>query len=174
MLSATNGYSFKKGDIMSTVARKPAKTDPLQALAERKLQALAGRARRFPALKSLAPGSAWIVEVSIVSSGVMKKLNAQYRGKDYATDVLSFTPPVAIRAHGVLGELVICGSVLERQAREFGHKPELELEILLVHGLLHLLGFDHELGARAAQEMRVWEGKLLGRAAKRGLIARVE
>lgn len=102
----------------------------------------------------------------------MKKLNRRYRGKNYVTDVLSFEAPAAFRAHGMLGELVICGSVLKSQAREYGHREQLELQILLVHGVLHLLGFDHEKSARGASEMRRWEARLLGRSASRGLILR--
>ncbi len=144
----------------------------LQAQAQIRLRKVLQKARRVPALRKAGPRALWAVDVSLVGPTVMKKLNGKYRGKDYATDVLSFGAPLKFRAHGYLGELVICSSVLRRQARERKHKPELELEILLVHGVLHLLGFDHELGARAALVMRKWESKLLGRSAARGLIAR--
>ena len=70
---------------------------------------------------------------------------------------------------GQLGEVVICLPVLKRQARERGHSEVAELEILLVHGALHLLGFDHELGPKQAAAMARWEGKLLP-ARLRGLI----
>ena len=159
---------------MPGMTRKSAKNDLLGASAERRMAQILTRARKFAPLKKLAPAPIWHADVSVVGPGVMKMLNSQYRRKDHATDVLSFEAPMTFRRQGILGELVICSSVLRRQAREMGHKPELELEILLVHGLLHLLGFDHEMGARAAGEMRRWEEKLLGRSARRGLIARAE
>lgn len=114
----------------------------------------------------------------MVSPARMRRLNARFRGKDSVTDVLSFPAPEVFRAGGWLGELVICTGVMRRQAAELGHAPERELHVLVVHGLLHLLGFDHEKGARQAAEMARWESRLLraaGRAAgadARGLIRR--
>lgn len=108
----------------------------------------------------------------------MARLNASYRGKDYATDVLSFEAPGPFRERGLLGELVICLPVLKRQALEQGHRPERELEVLLTHGLLHLLGMDHEKGAREAAAMGRAEDLLLKAAfdprvsKSRGLVAR--
>lgn len=146
----------------------------LQARAEKGLRQILVKTRRIPALRRMGPKAPWRADVSVIGSAKMKQLNAHYRGKDYATDVLSFEAPLKFRPHGYLGSLVICSSVLKRQAREHGHKPEKELEVLLVHGVLHLLGFDHEMGARPAAEMRKWEAKLLGHSANRGLISRAE
>ena len=70
----------------------------------------------------------------------MRALNRAYRRKDYATDVLSFpagAPPA-------LGDLVIATGVAKRQAREAGQSYQTELRVLALHGLLHLLGYDHE------------------------------
>lgn len=107
----------------------------------------------------------------------MTRLNGRLRGKSYATDILSFEAPGPVRETGWLGELVICRPTLMRQAREHGHSPATELEILVIHGLLHLLGFDHEgqgpKAQRAAREMARHEGALLGRASK-GLIGRTQ
>lgn len=74
----------------------------------------------------------------------MRTLNRSYRRKDYATDVLSF--PAAPEGPGTrhLGDLVIATSVAKRQAREAGHSYQTELRVLALHGLLHLLGYDHE------------------------------
>jgi probable rRNA maturation factor len=72
----------------------------------------------------------------------MRELNLAYRGKDYATDVLSF--PVDTPADGRLGDIVIATGVAARQAREAGHSLRTELRVLALHGLLHLLGYDHE------------------------------
>jgi rRNA maturation RNase YbeY len=99
----------------------------------------------------------------------MRRLNAEYRRKRYATDVLSFPAPSVFRDQGWLGELVICRPVLRAQAREHGHSAERELAVLIVHGVLHLLGLDHEKGPRQAAAMARWEGRLLP---ARGLIAR--
>ncbi|HUP56413.1 MAG TPA: rRNA maturation RNase YbeY [Bdellovibrionota bacterium] len=118
----------------------------------------------------MAPHSrAWQVGVKVVGAAEMRRLNGSYRGKRYATDVLSFPSPEPFRSQGFLGELVVCAPILEKQAADMGHPPGLELEVLLAHGLLHLLGLDHELGPSAASRMGRWERKLL-RA--RGLIAR--
>ena len=131
----------------------------------RKAASLPGLKRR---LKARGP---WHAEVRLVGSAAMKRLNGEYRAKHYATDVLSFTAPEVFRSQGRLGELVICLPTLARQARERGHEPETELKILLVHGVLHLLGMDHELGAKQAAEMARWEGRLLPKSL-RGLIGR--
>lgn len=93
----------------------------------------------------------------------MAELNHQYRGANYATDVLSFPAPEVFRHEGNLGDIVVCLPVLKRQAEERGHAPETELWVLLVHGVLHLLGLDHERGQKQAREMQEWEEKLLGK-----------
>lgn len=85
--------------------------------------------------------------VVLVESKEAKKLNKQYRGRDYATDVLSFDDE-----HG-LGELVICTNVILRQAREHGLTAELELTYMILHGVLHLLGYDHEVSKLEEKRM---------------------
>jgi probable rRNA maturation factor len=84
--------------------------------------------------------------IALVSDARMRALNAAYRRKDYATDVLSF-PDGAQRTPNpplFLGDLVIATGVARRQAREAGHSYQTELRVLALHGLLHLLGYDHE------------------------------
>lgn len=78
-----------------------------------------------------------------------RKLNKNFRGKNYATDILSFSQV----EQGSLGELVFCAPVLAKQARE--HKLSLKDETLYlyIHGLLHLLGYDHEKSAAQARAM---------------------
>ena len=78
-----------------------------------------------------------------------KKLNLQFRGRNYATDVLSFDPidPQS------LGELVICPQVLKKQAKEHELSYNLELGYMVLHGILHLLGFDHEESEEDAEIM---------------------
>ncbi|HEX7676125.1 MAG TPA: rRNA maturation RNase YbeY [Bdellovibrio sp.] len=78
-----------------------------------------------------------------------QKINKEFRGKDYATDVLSFESmdPAS------LGELVMCPEVLKRQAKEHGLTFQKELGYMLLHGVLHLLGYDHETNEKDAKEM---------------------
>ena len=92
-------------------------------------------------LASVAPSRArGTVTVAIVSDARVRALNRQYRRKDKVTDVLSF--PSGER--GYLGDVVIAAGVAARQAREAGHSLATELRVLALHGLLHLLGYDHE------------------------------
>lgn len=73
----------------------------------------------------------------------MRRLNRTYRGKDYPTDVLSF-PGEATPDGRHLGDVVISVPVARRHAEERGHPPEHEIRLLLLHGILHCLGHDHE------------------------------
>ncbi|MHB1133651.1 MAG: rRNA maturation RNase YbeY [Chloroflexota bacterium] len=106
------------------------------------------------------------VELLLVSDAAIHELNEQYRGVDAPTDVLSFplqdegaadTPFVA-PPDGVqrLGDIVISVPRAVAQAGEYGHSAEREVAYLFAHGMLHLLGFDHEEES-ARQEMRVRE-----------------
>ena len=86
------------------------------------------------------------------------RLNAQFLGKNYATDVLSF--PEAEPAD-FLGELAISRQRAAAQARKFGHPLEKEIQILMLHGLLHLLGMDHERDrGRMARTETQWRTRL--------------
>lgn len=122
-----------------------------------------GRPARVPGLaawlRRVAPASArGIVGVAIVSDARMRVLNRSYRGKDYATDVLSFPANDASRDNRrFLGDIVIARGVARRQARDAGHPEAAELRVLALHGLLHLLGYDHEHdeGRMAREEMRL-------------------
>ena len=94
----------------------------------------------------------------------MRTLNRNYRKKDKTTDVLSF----AFREGGgtqvrtdMLGDIVISVPVAERQAREDGETLTRSIDRLLVHGLLHLLGYDHERSAAEARRMQTRERRLL-------------
>lgn len=78
-----------------------------------------------------------------------RALNLQFRKKDYATDVLSFESGDP----DCLGELVMCPVVLEKQAKENNHSFKWELTYMFIHGVLHLLGFDHEKSEVEAQRM---------------------
>lgn len=109
------------------------------------------------------------LDVTFVSKAKMRTLNKKFRGKNQPTDVLSFPALEIFARQGHLGDLVICTDILEHQARELGHSTKKEIEVLIVHGLLHLLGYDHEKSKREALEMAKWEAKMLGNA---GLIKR--
>ena len=87
----------------------------------------------------------------------MRGLNRLYRRKDYATDVLSFPAPQRRRGDNYLGDIVIARGVARRQARRYGHGLAVELQVLALHGLLHLLGYDHETdtGQMAELERRL-------------------
>lgn len=78
-----------------------------------------------------------------------KSINQQFRGRNYATDVLSF----ASMDPSSLGELILCWPVLKKQAKEHGLTQNLELGYMVLHGILHLLGFDHEENEDRATEM---------------------
>jgi probable rRNA maturation factor len=102
-------------------------------------------------------------EVALVLTGdrLVRRLNARYRGKDRPTDVLSFPGPGG--AFG-LGDVVISVETAERNARALGRPLRRELEILALHGFLHVLGYDHEAddGAMNRLETRL-RRRLLGR-----------
>ena len=92
----------------------------------------------------------------ITSDGELRALNRQFRGKDYPTDVLSFASD-----GGYLGDIAISMPRARAQAREHGHSVEDELRILLLHGILHLKGMDHESdGGRMARSEARWRKKL--------------
>ena len=80
------------------------------------------------------------VSLILVNKEEIQKLNMQYRGLDRKTDVLSFESGEKI----YLGEIFICVDKVKSQAEEYGHSLEREFAFLLVHGLLHLQGYDHQ------------------------------
>ncbi|MCM2280650.1 MAG: rRNA maturation RNase YbeY [Bdellovibrionaceae bacterium] len=128
----------------------------LEAWVERLERELAreNRKRAVRAAFSLRPGQ----ELGLVflDTREARALNRTYRKKDYATDVLSFEGD---EIH-MLGELVLCPQVLKRQAAEHGLRYREELGYMIVHGMLHLLGFEHERGGRAAREMYALQDRI--------------
>ena len=93
------------------------------------------------------------VDVLLSSDAEIRRLNRTFRGKNKATDVLSFPTPEEIALQHA-GDLAISLETAERQAETFGHSLDAEIRILLLHGLLHLAGMDHETdsGEMAARE----------------------
>jgi probable rRNA maturation factor len=116
-----------------------------------------------PWLTRFAPASAkGDLCVALVSDARMRALNRQFRGKDKVTDVLSFpaqagsvsaVPSVV----GFLGDIVIASGVAKKQAKAAGHSLNTEIRILALHGLLHLVGYDHDAddGKMARVEARL-------------------
>ena len=103
------------------------------------------------------------VSVLVVGDRAMRTLNRRYRGKDRTTDVLSF-PLREGRFSSIqsdlLGDIVICMPAAARQARAAGETLLDEVDRLLVHGFLHLLGYDHVRGGREARRMESRERRL--------------
>ena len=130
-------------------------------------------------LRQLDQKDEYRIDVALVDLDTIKEYNASTRGIDKITDVLSypaadFASPLKLRegTEGFLrddfsglfqlGEIIICRPVCEAQAREFGHSVEREMGYLFVHGVLHLLGFDHDTDEKYRQ-MRIVEEKVLAR-----------
>jgi probable rRNA maturation factor len=146
-----------------------------------------GRGRRVGApglarwLARIAPSRArGLVSVAIISDAQVQRLNRRFRGVNKPTDVLSFpsSEPRAARLEPrapspeprVLGDIVIGRGMARRQAREAGHSELTEWRVLALHGLLHLMGYDHE---RDAGRMRRVERRLRRKGGLReGLIDR--
>jgi probable rRNA maturation factor len=122
---------------------------------------------RDPALPTRPQVRRWVraacgrpaeLTVRFVDAEEGRALNRDYRGKDYATNVLSFpysAEPV------VAGDLVLCVPVVLAEAAAQGKDAAAHLAHLVVHGMLHLLGYDHEAGAREARRMEDREREIL-------------
>ena len=123
------------------------------------------------------------ISLAIVGNGRMRRLNKKYRRKNRVTDVLSFgdksvlpylakafpklkkgdnfkfiEPPNGVQR---LGEIILCYPQAKKQSRRLNHPLEKELAILLVHGILHLAGYEDEKGEKKAEEMKETEEKVL-------------
>lgn len=131
--------------------------------------------------KLISANSSIFLSVCFLSPQKMKNLNKQARGKNQVTDVLSFEQldtRIKPKNHLMLGDLVICPEVIRKQAKLYGNLVEQELVVILTHGLLHLLGHDHEKSPRKAAEMWKLEKSILSLVLKgtnktcSGLIAR--
>jgi len=111
---------------------------------------------------SAAGESKVILSVEFIGDHRMRRLNAQYRGRNMTTDVLAFAMREAPGpSSALLGDVVISVPQAVRQAVERGHSIQHELATLLIHGILHLLGYDHERGESDARRMRRKEHAIL-------------
>jgi probable rRNA maturation factor len=137
-------------------------------LTELSLSRFVTRARRAAGLKGA-------VNVLVTSSAETKSLNRRFRGKDKPTDVLSF--PAGPGAQKLFaGEIAISGEIAAKNAHALGHSPAREVKILVLHGVLHLRGYDHERDrgrmARREEQLRAQLHLPLGlierRAPRRG------
>jgi probable rRNA maturation factor len=151
-------------------SRAPAAANPIEPRPRLdltlQLAAFPGAAAHAAILKRAAV-SRWLshalarpaeMTVRIVDEAEGRALNGQYRGKSYATNVLTFD---YAREPVVMADLVLCGPVVEREAREQGKTLESHYAHLLVHGALHAQGYDHETNERDALEMEALEILLL-------------
>ena len=103
--------------------------------------------------------------VRLVDEAEMTALNQRYRGKDGATNVLSFPyEPVAGVESGLLGDVVICAPVVAREAVAQGKALEAHWAHMVIHGVLHLLGYDHgsDSEAREMEQLEKWQLASLG------------
>jgi len=101
------------------------------------------------------------VNVLIVGSTAGRRYNREFRGRDYATNVLSFPfEPMPGEHSGLLGDLVICAPVVAREAREQRKQARDHFAHMTIHGVLHLLGYDHESDADA-RRMESLETRIL-------------
>ncbi len=112
---------------------------------QRRIPIDSGRLRAF--LRDVAPAAgapSGTATVALVNDGRMRALNRDFRGLDKPTDVLSFRSGRKGASRGYLGDIVISVETAERQARRRRSNLRRELEVLVLHGFLHLLGYDHE------------------------------
>jgi probable rRNA maturation factor len=113
------------------------------------LKDVISRAVEEPALaRRLGPDAAREMTVRLTGDTELRRLNASFLGLDEVTDVLSFPSG---DSDGYLGDLALSWPAVVRQARTFGHPEDVEAGLLAVHGLLHLLGWDHATPAEAAE-----------------------
>jgi probable rRNA maturation factor len=101
------------------------------------------------------------LSLRIVDDKNIQEINNQSRGKNKPTDVLSFPAPNIPSPIRNLGEIIISYETLIIQAEEIGHSKEDEFYRLLVHGVLHLLGYDHEISVKEEQKMQKKEDECL-------------
>jgi probable rRNA maturation factor len=108
------------------------------------------RAATVPEVAARMPGGKAKVAVRIMGDAEMRRLNRTFAGEDHATDVLSFAG-----SDDHLGDLAISWPAVVRQARQYRHPQKTELALLCVHGLLHLLDWDHATAGQAREMTRL-------------------
>jgi probable rRNA maturation factor len=114
------------------------------------LRGLLRRAAQVPEVEARLPAGAATIAVRLTTDDELRGLNREFGGKDTVTDVLSFAG-----SQQYLGDLAISWPMVLRQASEFGESELTELGLLCVHGLLHLLGWDHDSDAQREEMTRI-------------------
>jgi probable rRNA maturation factor len=111
-------------------------------------------------LRKRVTGGRWF-QCLITDDRELQRLNRQFLGKGYPADVLSFPAPESVENFAGLGEIAISYQRAREQAHAFGHSMRDEIRILMLHGVLHLMGMDHERdrGAMARTEI-AWRSRL--------------
>ena len=108
------------------------------------------QAATLPELEARLPAGTATIAVRLTDDDELRRLNREFGGNDSVTDVLSFEGSTQ---H--IGDLAISWPAVTRQAHEYGHPEETELGVLCVHGLLHLLGWDHATAAQRKEMTRL-------------------
>ncbi len=137
--------------ILANIESKP------MVVLRKKLPGVSERAlRRFLTRAERAVGLSGEVNVLITTSREVRALNRRYRGKDKPTDVLSF-PPLRTIIHDFAGDVAISADIAAQNSRKLGHAASDEIKILMLHGVIHLAGYDHESdeGQMARKEDRL-------------------
>ena len=141
----------------------PSFWDGLVVILEKRIRGVSAAAlARFAGRAQRAAGLRGRVSILVTGNAELRRLNRRYRHKDKATDVLSFTADGvrASRLHlQMAGDIAISAEVAAENARRLGHSAAAEVKILILHGLLHLAGFDHD-HARDRSQMRRKEENL--------------
>jgi probable rRNA maturation factor len=112
----------------------------------------------------------WETSILLVDDRQIKVINKKYLHRNRPTDVISFSQIEGEFGHintRLLGDVVISVETARRQAKEASTTLQYEIAFLLIHGILHLLGYDHESSAEKAREMKVKEKELLGKIESR-------
>jgi probable rRNA maturation factor len=111
---------------------------------------------KFVARASRASKLSGTVNVLVTGSAELRSLNRRFRGKDQPTDVLSF-PPAPEFENGLAGDIAISADIAKQNAMRLGHSTAQEIKILALHGVLHLVGYDHEIdeGTMADKETKL-------------------
>ena len=111
------------------------------------------------------------LSLALIGNAEMRELNARYRHKDYPTDVLSFPSAKILPAEArLLGDVIISVEKAAEQAKECRRTLDQEMATLLIHGIVHLLGYDHERSAKDARSMSRIEKKIARQLCERGLL----
>lgn len=114
------------------------------------LRGLMLRAASVPEIEARLPAGTATIAVRLTTDDELRRLNRDYAGHDSATDVLSFAG-----TGSNVGDLAISWPMVVRQAKKYGHSDKTELGLLAVHGLLHLLGWDHSTAAQLKEMSRL-------------------